>query len=319
MRLNAFESTLLGNAPELKTVLRAAALVAATDAAVLILGESGTGKDLLARAIHRESRRATRPFLSVNCAALPEALADSELFGHRKGAFTGAVADQVGRLCAADRGTLLLDEVGDLSLPVQAKLLRFLESGECQPVGAAGTTRADVRVIAATNRDLPAAVRAGRFRADLYYRLHVVPLLLPPLRERGGDVRLLVAHLTEELAGQHGLPPPRYTAAALDLLARHPWPGNVRELRNICERMLILLPGREVGPENLPAEIRSPRAVHATDFTLPSEGVSLEGIEAQLIRQALDRTRGNRSQAARLVGLTRDALLYRLKKHAIEA
>ncbi len=319
MRLNAFESTLLGNAPELKTVLRAAALVAATDAAVLILGESGTGKELLARAIHRESRRAERPFISLNCAALPETLADSELFGHRKGAFTGAVADQVGRLCGADGGTVLLDEVGDLALPVQAKLLRFLESGECQRVGASGTTRADVRVIAATNRDLPEAVRAGRFRADLYYRLHVVPLVLPPLRERGGDVRLLVTHLTAELARQHGLTPPRYTAAALDLLTRYPWPGNVRELRNVCERMLVLLPGREIGPENLPAEVRTPSAPRGESFVLPAEGLSLEGLEAQLIRQALSRTRGNRSQAARLVGLTRDALLYRLKKHAIEA
>ncbi|MCU0936935.1 MAG: sigma-54 dependent transcriptional regulator [Gammaproteobacteria bacterium] len=319
MRLNAFESTLLGNAPELKTVLRAAALVAATDAAVLVLGESGTGKDLLARAIHRESRRADRPFHSVNCAALPDSLADSELFGHRKGAFTGAVADQTGRLCAASGGTLLLDEVGDLSLPVQAKLLRFLESGECQPVGATATTRADVRVIAATHRDLPAAVRAGRFRADLYYRLHVVPLVLPPLRERGSDVRLLVGHLTAELARQHGLTPPRYTPAALELIARHPWPGNVRELRNLCERMLILLPGREVGPENLPAEVRLPAGPPGEEFTLPATGVSLEGLEVQLIRQALQRTRGNRSQAARLVGLTRDALLYRLKKHAIEA
>jgi transcriptional regulator with GAF, ATPase, and Fis domain len=319
--VSAFDEILFGSAPEFRAVVRAAGLVAATDVTLLLLGESGTGKDLLARAIHLESRRAAQPLVAINCAALPEHLAESELFGHRKGAFTGALSDATGRIRAAHGGTLFLDEVGDLPLPIQAKLLRFLESGECQGVGQPTPERVDVRVIAATNHDLPALVAAGRFRSDLYYRLHVVPLELPPLRERRGDLPGLLERLTAGLAAHHGLEPPRYHPDAVAALARYSWPGNVRELRNVCERMVVLFSGRTVLPTNLPRELQTAQAAHAgrEGFTLPDRGISLDELEAQMIRQALDKTLGNRSRAARLLGLTRDTLLYRIKKYAIDA
>jgi len=313
--------SLLGSAPEFETQIRAARLVAASDASVLLLGESGTGKELLARALHALSPRANGPFVAINCAALPGELAESELFGHRRGAFTGADRDHPGYARLAAGGTLFLDEAGDLPLPLQSKLLRFLELGECQGVGELSPTRVDVRIIAATHQDLHRAVAEGRFRRDLFYRLHVVPLELPPLRARTGDLALLLQHLTSTLARQHGLEPPRYHADALKAMERHSWPGNVRELRNFCERMLVLFNGRTVHLENLPREIRSPssqQAASADRFTLPEQGIRLDDLEVHMIRQALEKTLGNRSRAARLLGLTRDTLLYRMKKYAIE-
>ncbi len=311
--------TLLGESPEFRAVLRAAAITAVTDATTLIQGESGTGKELLAQAIHAQSRRSTAPFVTINCAALPENLAESELFGHRRGAFTGASCDQPGRIQAAHGGTLFLDEVGELPMGIQAKLLRFLEGGEIQPVGQPRPEKVDVRVIAATNRDLHAEARAGRFREDLFYRLNVVPLQLPPLRERGRDLELLVTRLTARLAMEHRLDAPRYSVGAMEALQRYRWPGNVRELRNVCERMVILFPGRTIQPENLPAEIRHSRPTVAEgEFVLPDTGVHLDELERDLIRQALHRTRGNQSKAARLLGLTRGTLIYRMKKYAIE-
>ena len=317
MTMTTTETRLVGDSPALQQVLRAAALVAATDVPVLVRGESGTGKELLARSLHTQSSRAQREFVSVNCAALPEALAESLLYGHKRGAFTGAVEHQAGFVASADGGTLFLDEVGELSLPVQAKLLRFLESGELQPVGHASCRRVDVRVIAATNRDLEDSVRAGRFREDLYYRLNVIPLELPPLREREGDVAQLIPHLTAELSARHGLEVPRYSAAALARLQRYGWPGNVRELRNLCERMLVLFSGRSVDVDNLPQEIRREAKATAPSFLLPAGGIHLDRVESELIRQALELTAGNRSRAARLLGLSRDTLLYRIKKYAI--
>ena len=318
---NINSDSMIGNSPELTAVLRAARLVAMTDAPVLIQGESGTGKELLAARVHRDSPRRNGPLVTVNCAALPENLAESLLYGHRKGAFTGAVGDQSGYIVQANGGTLLLDEIGELPPGVQAKLLRFLESGECQPVGQSSSARADVRVIAATNRDLGAEVAAGRFREDLYYRLNVVPLSLPPLRERNGDIVELLSYHTAQIAERYGLDAPRYSAQALKHLRAYAWPGNVRELRNLCERMVILCGGREIGIENLPLEIRQPQASATSGrggFHLPPEGVRLDEVEVTLIRQALHKTGGNRSRAARLLGLTRDTLLYRLKKYAIE-
>ena len=313
------QEPMLGEAPVFRAVLRAAAITAVTDATTLIQGESGTGKELLARAIHAWSRRSGAPFVTINCAALPENLAESELFGHRRGAFTGASSDQRGRIQAAHGGTLFLDEVGELSLGIQAKLLRFLEDGEIQPVGQPRSERIDVRVVAATNRDLFSEVQAGRFRDDLFYRLNVVPLHLPPLRERGDDLTLLLQRLTARLARAHGLEAPRYSANTVDILRRYPWPGNVRELRNVCERLVILFPGRTIEPGNLPAEIRhSQPAALAGDFVLPASGVHLDHLERDLIRQALQRTGGNQSRAARLLGLTRGTLIYRMKKYAIE-
>lgn len=318
--MSAFEKTLIGKSPEYVSVLRAARIVAATDVTVLILGESGVGKELLAKAIHGESRRAGKPLITINCAALPESLAESELFGHRKGAFTGAVSDQSGRVQAADGGTLFLDEVVELPLSMQSKLLRFIETGELQAVGAPSNRKVDVRVISATNRDLYSEVKAGRFREDLYYRLHVVPLELPPLRERVGDLDILLKEMTLKLSRDYGLVPPSFAGEALKVLRRYPWPGNVRELRNLCERLVVLFSGREIGPENLPPEFHSghdKKSVVEELLGILEAGMGLEELEIQLIRQALSKSRGNRSKAARLLGLSRDTLLYRMKKYAI--
>ncbi len=317
--MNAFDTLLLGKAPEFLSVVRSAQIAAATDVSVLILGESGTGKELLAQAMHRESQRSRAPFVAINCAAMPEQLAESELFGHRKGAFTGATSNSAGRIRAATGGTLFLDEIAELPLNIQAKLLRFLESGECQPLGETTPSTVDVRIVAATHRDLHQMVQEGRFRADLYYRLNVVPLELPPLRRRRGDMSLLLQALGEQLAQKHGLQAPSYSNKALTRLEAHNWPGNIRELRNFCERMLILGAGSEIDLEQLPTELLTPSGQFHSDegFTLPDEGIKLEDLEQEMIKQALDRTHGNRSRAARLLGLTRDTLLYRIKKYAL--
>jgi transcriptional regulator with GAF, ATPase, and Fis domain len=296
-------------------------IVSATDATVLVSGESGTGKELLAQALHQNSHRRDKPFVSVNCAALPTQLAESELFGHRKGAFTGASSDSIGKVQAANGGTLFLDEIGELPLAVQAKLLRFLETGECQTVGRPRNQHVDVRVLAATNRDLNQLIDDGGFRRDLYYRLHVVPLELPPLRQRPGDVNLLLTGLTAELAANYKLRPPIYSKAVLKLLNSYHWPGNVRELKNFSERMLILFSGRKVEPENLPQDFRATPSQQAQSngrFQLPEQGLNMDELEASLIEQALVKTFGNRSKAARMLGLSRDTLLYRMKKYAIE-
>ncbi len=318
--MDSSNNMLIGKAPEFQSIINASRLVAVTDVAVLIVGESGTGKELMARAIHQGSRRAAKPFVAINCAALAETLVESELFGHRKGAFTGADRDHGGRIRAADGGTLFLDEIGELPLAVQAKLLRFLESGECQAVGETMPRKVDVRVIAATNRDLFALAKQGGFREDLYYRLNVVPLEMPPLRRRGEDIIPLLQHLTAQLAGSYGLAAPVYSRDAIQALTDYAWPGNVRELRNLCERMLVLFPGKPVTRDNLPLEIRSPRTASQGDaglFKLPETGLRLEELERQMIEQALHKAGGNRSHAARLLGLSRDTLLYRIKKYAI--
>ena len=314
--------TMLGQSPELEAVLRAAQLVAKADCTVLILGESGTGKEELARMLHRLSPRSGGPFVAVNCGALPAELAESELFGHRRGAFTGADRDHPGFVGAAEGGTLFLDEIGDLPLALQPKLLRFLEHGERQPLGDPHPRPADVRVLAATHRDLHAACDQGSFRRDLFYRLHVVPLELPPLRLRGNDVLLLAEHFLAESAQTHQTPAPSLTRSARRALLTHPWPGNVRELRHLCERVVLLLPGQSLGPENLGFAHRTPTQHPPPEpgslMRLPADGLELEALEHDLLRQAMDRTRGCKARAARLLGLSRNTLLYRLKKHAIE-
>ncbi len=308
----------VGSSPELQAVLRQASMVAATDATVLVLGESGTGKEHLARHIHARSRRPDGPLITVNCAALPEELVESELFGHRRGAFTGANDHQPGLVRQAHGGTLLLDEIAELPAGAQAKLLRFLENGECQPLGAAEAEQIDVRVIAATHQDLQQRVADGRFRADLYYRLQVVPLEMPPLRSRQGDVRRLAEHFRVTLAEHHGVEPPRFTPALLRWLGQWPWPGNVRELKNLVERCVIFMSGAEINPGDLPdAWLQTPHDQAGGPFVIPPGGLSLERLEMDLIRQALEQTAGNRSRAARLLGLTRDTLLYRMKKYQI--
>ena len=307
---------MIGNAPEFDALLRSIDIAAATDVTVMLQGESGTGKELLARHLHQESVRAEAPFVAINCAALPESLAESELFGHRKGAFTGAVNHNQGRIKSAEGGTLFLDEIAEMPLAVQAKLLRFLESGEFQAVGDTQLQKADIRLITATHADLAEKVRAGKFRADLYYRLNVVPFRVPPLRERTGDIPLLFKEISAQLAEQYRLKMPRYTPDCLKQLESYDWPGNIRELRNLSERMLILFSGREVTANNLPAEIRANSSERAV-FTLPDSGIKLDEVEKDLMRQALEKSKGNQSKAARMLGLTRDTFLYRLKKYAI--
>ncbi|MBF0184436.1 MAG: sigma-54-dependent Fis family transcriptional regulator [Magnetococcales bacterium] len=320
--MNAVADSMLGRAPEFRSVVRAAALVAPTDATVLINGESGTGKELLAHYIHHNSRRQQAPLVTINCAALPESLAESELFGHQKGAFTGAMQQQPGRVQAAHGGTLFLDEIAEISLNVQAKLLRLLESGECQTVGQPHTSKVDLRIIAATNKNLLEWVRAGRFREDLYFRLNVVPLELPALRQRREDLPLLMEAFANHFARHNALQPPRYAACALQQLQSYAWPGNVRELRNFCERMAILHAGQTLYAANLPWEMRQTTpTVQYTSwqqlFSLPVEGVDFEQLERHLIDQALERCGGNKSRAARLLGFSRDTFLYRLKKFSI--
>ena len=319
--MDVFETTMLGKSAEFVSVLRSAQIVAATDVTVLVHGESGTGKELLARALHDASPRCNGPFIAINCAALPEQLVESELFGHRRGAFTGAVDHQEGRIRAASGGTLFLDEIGELPVAIQAKLLRFLENGECQAVGESQVQRVNARIIAATNRDLHQQVRDGRFREDLYYRLNIVPLQLPPLRQRRGDIPQLLLAFSRELAAQHRLEPPHFDKKTVQRLEAYAWPGNIRELRNLCERMVILHHGKTIALDHLPPELHSQNnsEVGATGrFALPPSGLSLDELERELITQALDRTQGNRSRAARLLGLTRDTLLYRIKKHALD-
>jgi transcriptional regulator with PAS, ATPase and Fis domain len=312
---------LLGHSALFATVIRAARIVALTDATVLILGESGTGKELLARAIHQHSLRAKQAFIPVNCAALPNTLAESLLFGHRKGAFTGAVDTQQGLLQAANKGTLFLDELGELSLEIQSKLLRFLETGEIQCVGNTQFEQINSRIITATNQNLAEAVKTGRFRQDLFYRLNIVPLELPPLRQRLDDVELLLNTLTQQVAKKYKTPAPNYTKTTVKQLKRYTWPGNVRELRNFCERMVIFHTGEEITPQCLPSEISTAsEALMDTPilFQLPEQGIQLEEVERGFIQQALSKTAGNRSQAARLLGLSRDTLLYRMKKYALD-
>ncbi|NBC47175.1 MAG: AAA family ATPase [Gammaproteobacteria bacterium] len=306
--------------PAFLDITNAARVVAATDVTALICGESGTGKELIARAMHAQSPRSEARFLSINCASLTEQLADSLVFGYRKGAFTGADKDQCGYIRAATGGTLFLDEIGELPIGSQAKLLRFLECGECLPLGEVQPMLVDVRIIAATNRNLSNEVEAGRFRQDLLYRLNIVPLALPPLRERQEEIPALLQRFLGEAAKTHRLRAPTFTKPSLKLLRQYAWPGNVRELRNLAIRMTILFPGQRIEPSNLPLEIRMPspeRTDSEQRLRLPDEGLVMHQLEIDLIRQALARTGGNRSHAANLLGLSRDTLLYRLKKYAI--
>ncbi|MBF0135957.1 MAG: sigma 54-interacting transcriptional regulator [Magnetococcus sp. DMHC-1] len=317
---------LFGQSPALTQVIRAAKAIASTDVTVLLMGASGTGKELLAQAMHQASHRCRGPFHAINCAALPETLAEAELFGHAKGAFTGADTSRPGWIRASDGGTLLLDEIGDMPLPMQAKLLRFLESGELQILGQQSLCRVNVRIMAATHVNLAAMVQEKKFRQDLFFRLNIVPLELPTLHDRLGDLELLLDHLTNQQATKHHRPPPHFSPAVFDSLHRYAWPGNVRELKNFCERMVLLHGGETIQPDHLPPEMRSLQADkipwpmrdmrHLEQFVLPNNGLSLVDLERHLIEQALHRSQGNRTHAARLLGLSRDTLLYRLKKYS---
>jgi DNA-binding NtrC family response regulator len=298
--------------PVMRELVEKLPRIARSRASVLLRGDSGTGKEVVASALHRLSERNARPLVKVNCAALPEGLLEAELFGARKGAYTGALSDRAGLFQAADGGTLLLDEVGELPSSIQAKLLRVLQDGEFDRVGEPGhPIRVDVRIVAATNRDLEAAVRSGAFRKDLYYRLNVVPIVLPPLRERPEDLRPLTRSFLEVLAPGR---PVRVRSEACSLLERYDWPGNVRELRNALEHALVLGDGEEIRPEDLPAALQQAPARAAGE----DEDGTLEEIERRCLAQALVKTGFNRTRAARLLGITRRTLGYRLRKFALE-
>ncbi len=310
---------LVGSSEPMRRVLEQIRKVAATDATVLVLGESGTGKELVARAIHDGSPRREKPFVSVSCAAIPEGLLESELFGHERGAFTGAIRRKLGRFELAHEGTLFLDEVGEIPPSIQVKLLRVLQERRFERVGGEETVEVDVRVVSATNRDLAGMVKAGRFREDLFYRLDVVPIALPPLRERPGDVEELARTFLGRIAPRLGRSVTGFSAEALELLRRHRWPGNVRELENVVEQALVFVEGAEVRPEDLPDALR--RAPPAPALPVPTGDRSLteilEDLERQLILAAYGRAKGVKAETARLLGIKPSALYYKLEKYGI--
>jgi len=307
--------TLLGESEAMRAVLRLIDEVAQSDATVLIEGESGTGKELVARAIHLKSNRHDRAFVSVNCAALAEALLEAELFGHAKGSFTGAVADKAGRFQLADGGTLFLDEIGDLSPKGQGDLLRVLEDGAFRAVGGTELIRVNVRVIAATNKRLQQEMEAGKFREDLYYRLQIVPIAVPPLRERSEDIPMLIENFLEQFSLKHKRRRKRFSPAAMEICQRFPWPGNVRQLRNAVERLVITLRGSTVEAADLPDFLRD-HDQSATTFTI-RPGLSIAEVEKLLIRQTLRHVTDNREEAAKVLGISRRTLQYKLKQFGL--
>ncbi|HSS37764.1 MAG TPA: sigma-54 dependent transcriptional regulator [Polyangia bacterium] len=315
-------SEIVGDTPSMRTVFVLIEKVAPTEASVYIHGESGTGKELVARAIHARSKRASGPFVKVNCGALAETLLESELFGHERGAFTGAIKRKLGRFELADKGTLFLDEIGDVSPGLQLKLLRVLQEREFERVGGEETIKVDVRVISATHRDIAAEVTAGRFREDLFYRLHVVPCEVPPLRERKVDIPRLVAHFIAKLAPRTNpaIDPARgVTDAALARLGLYNWPGNVRELENVIEQALVFAEGSAIDVGALPASVRG--GIPENALALPGGEMSLpdvlEDLERQLIQRAYDRSGGVKTETARLLGIKTSALYYKLEKYGI--
>jgi DNA-binding NtrC family response regulator len=303
---------LLGNSPQITHIIRTIPMIAASDASVLIYGETGPGKELLAKALHEESTRKDKPLVTINCPSLVEEGIEVDLFGRCNA--EGEIEHR-GRFLAADGGTIFLDEVNALPLSVQAKVLRFLEVGECQLQGSHKLHMANVRILAATSAQLQDEVSAGRFRADLFYRLQVVPILMPALRERSEDITLLLRHYGRELAGTNAVV--RYSKEAEQCLHTYAWPGNVRELTNFCQRMTLLSSGKLLNASDLPHEMMPEVAASEHLFTLPPTGIKLAQVELDLIEQALEMAAGNRSRAARLLGISRDTLLYRMQKYSL--
>ncbi len=308
---------IIGQSAPMQEVFRLLQKVAPTDSSVIIYGESGTGKELVARAIHKNSSRAHGPFIRVNCGALTETLLESELFGHEKGAFTGALKRKLGRFELAQRGTIFLDEVGDISPALQIKLLRVLQEKEFERVGGEETVRVDVRVIAATHRNLKEEVAAGRFREDLYYRLHIVPINLPPLRQRLDDLPVLAGHFLQRLGHELAKPNLQIDPAVLEMMKNYHWPGNVRELENVLERAAVLCEDERLTAADLPPLVKDRAAV----FQLPGENLdlnqTLEEVERALIERAMSRAHGVKAEAARLLGIKATTLLYKLEKLGI--
>ncbi len=310
------DEQMLGQSPAIQRVLELCHKVALANATVLLEGETGTGKELAARTIHASSSRRDQPFIAINCAALPETLLESELFGHEKGAFTGASGRKLGRFELADGGTVFLDEIGEVSLATQVKLLRVIQERQFVRVGGTEAIACDVRIIAATNRNLRDEITAGRFRDDLYYRLNVFPISMPPLRQRVEDIPLLIDHFLHEIAPTLDLEPPAVIDAAMSLFISYHWPGNIRELRNIVERCILLSAGGQITPNDLPPEITHP-ASQTHQVEGESSGSRLAEHERVLILNALHETDWNQSAAARLLGITRDHLRYRMKKYGM--
>lgn len=318
-QLSLINSELLGKSPPMQKMMDMVTMIAPSDATVLITGESGTGKGLVARAIHQNSARKEKPLISVNCGAIPETLIESELFGHEKGAFTGADRARPGRFQAAHGGTIFLDEIGDLPLLMQAKLLRVLQDGDIQRVGSDVPLPVDIRVVAATNRNLLKMVSEGAFREDLYYRLNVIAVELPPLRDRVEDIPDLARHFWEHFAEKNRKPVKGITPRAMDMLLKYSWPGNVRELENAIERAVILLQGEYLSEKELPLTVQGPERDSSVTFT-PGTVLSgkLEEMENAAIRRILREVAGNKSEAARRLGITRRTLKLKLKRFGIE-
>lgn len=310
---------IIGRSGSLIRVLEMAARAAQTDATVLIHGETGTGKELLAKAVHFNSSRHEKPFVTINCGAIPKDLLESELFGHVKGSFTGAVAHRKGKVETADGGTLFLDEIGEMPLELQVKMLRLLQQGEIEKVGAPSASNVDVRAIAATHRNLEAMIEDGSFREDLYYRLSVIPLDLPPLRERLDDIPQLVQHFFSKARRKYNREDLVLPLSLMPYFTNYRWPGNIRELENIVERLVVLTPGNEITVANLPPFLRKEQAaVDAMSVDLPPQGISLEAVEKELILKALAKFKGNQTHAAKYLDISRKALIYRMEKHGIQ-
>jgi len=312
-------SRIIGRSGKMATLLDTLAMVAPSDATVLIMGESGTGKEVVANAIHHNSPRAGQPFIKVSCAALPETLLESELFGHEKGAFTGAVSRREGRFQLAHRGTIFLDEVGEMSPALQTKLLRVLQEKEFEPLGSARTIKVDIRVIAATNKDLTKEVKEGRFREDLYYRLNVVPITMPPLRERKEDIPPLADHFLAVYREKNRKPLKSISGKALDLLVRYDWPGNIRELENSIERAVIMAREEMITPVDFPPQIQRLSEEGEKEGSAIPYGMSLGEMERGLIVKTLAEMGGNRTRAAEILGINRRTLQNKLKEYGLNA
>jgi DNA-binding NtrC family response regulator len=318
-RLNRIDDEIIGQSEEMERVKKMILKVAGSSSTVMIRGDSGVGKERVARAIHKASPRAGEVFQAVNCAAINENLIESELFGHEKGSFTGAHAQKKGQFETADQGTLFLDEIGDLNISMQAKLLRALQEREIMRVGGTRPIKVDVRVIAATNRDLEAMVKEGRFREDLYYRLNIIPIVIPPLRNRRADIPPLVDFFIAKHSANSHRKITGLTAGARNLIMSYSWPGNVRQLESAIERAILLCEGSEIEVEDLPVEIRQEgTSAAAFNFKLPPEGISFDEVERSLITQAMEQTNWNITRAARLLGLSFRTLQYRLEKFGIK-
>jgi sigma-54 dependent transcriptional regulator, flagellar regulatory protein len=318
---------LIGQSERMQRIFRLVEKVADSDSTIIIQGETGTGKGLIAKAIHEHSYRKDKPFVQINCGAIPENLLESELFGHVKGAFTGAVAAKPGKFEMANGGTIFLDEIGDMSHDLQVKLLKVLEESEFERVGGCQTIKTDVRIIAATHRDLDAAVENGTFREDLYYRLVVIPLTLPPLRDRKSDIPLLIAHFLDQLNQKKQTQVTGISEKAMELMIAHSWPGNVRELKNMMERLVVLTQEGEIYPRDLPQKLRTApseasSASCVSDVEVPDEGICLNtavsDFEKSLIAQSMKIANGVKKNAAKLLNIKRTTLIEKIKRHNLE-